>query len=403
MHKLPIFSPVSSISSISSISSTLLSLLSRSSLLLLPVTAAACGDEMSTISISTAVAPEAIAYRDGLDGAWRTPTPSATGAYEVDVAGPYMVTVVCSAGGGALVTTRQIARTPEDGRALTLECAEPPAATSEVKATVAQAGAVAIGAARVASETPGWALDVQLPAGTFDLIGVTADKITLRRDVAVSGTVDLGSLDLEAAGAELAPAALSAANAAAGEEVLAQVAVTTPRTSAGLVYAGDPAGALIAPTSILTADARQSVTLSAAKDDATRTATRLVRRDFHAGDAAAFTLPEPLGAAQLDAASGKLAATWTALPAHDRVLLSLIGSQADGKAREHTLELSQSFLAATGATGAALEADLPGYQAAWRLDLTREHRRSLTAVRDHDGEHDESALSELVPAGQPVR
>lgn len=392
MHKLPIFSPAS-----------LCSLISRGSLILIPVTAAACSDDVSTISISTARAPEAIAYRDGLDGAWRTPTPSATGEYALDVAGPYMVTVVCSVSGGALVTTRQIARTPEDGRALALECAEPPAATSEVKATVAQAGAVAIGAARAASEVPGWALDVHVPAGTFDLIGVSADKITLRRDVAVSGTVDLGPLDLDAAGAALAPAALSAANAAAGEEVHAEVAVITPRTSAGVVYAGDPAGARVAPTSILTGDARQSVTLTAAKDDATRGATRLVRRDFRAGDAAAFTLPEPLGAVTLAAAGGKLAATWTALPANDRVILSLTGSQAAGQAREHTLELSQSFLAATGATGAALEADLPGYQAAWRLDLTREHRSSLSAVRDRDGEHAESTLSELVPAGQPAR
>ena len=97
-------------------------------------------------------------------------------------------------------------------------------------------------------------------------------------------------------------------------------------------------------------------------------------------------------------ASGDLVATWTTLPEHDQLLLAVHGTTADGKTRELELELSQRFAAATGATSATLDTDLPGHQAAWRPDFSREHLRELSVVRDREGVHTASSISKLVNA-----
>jgi hypothetical protein len=372
MHKLPIFS-----------------------LILIPLVAAACADDADdsmSVTISTTRAPEAIAYRDGIDGEWHALTATGTGSYKVDVSGPYMVSVVCSAASGSTISTRQIARTPDDGAEIDLACAEPKPLAAEIKATMVQPGTVAVGAASASSDQPNWAIDLDVPAGTADLLGVTADRILIKRDLAVSGTLDLGTLDAAQTGVALVPAALSASNAATGETVEAEIRVSTPRTA--LAWSGAPADSKIAPPTFLTGDLRQSVAMTASKGDA----TRMVRREFRAGEPTALALPEALGAVQLEAAGGKLAATWSALPEHDKVVLSVTGSQAAGNIREHAIELSRSFLAATGATSATVDTDLPGYQAAWKLDLTREHQRELQVVRERDGVHAESAITKLVPA-----
>lgn len=377
MHKLPIFS-----------------------LILIPLTAAAChGDDPTSITISTVRAPEAIAYRDGIDGSWQALTPTTTGSYKLDVTGPYMVSVVCSAGNGSMISTRQIARTPEDGTELDLECAGLPQVTSGVTGKMVQPGAVSVGDVYASSATPDWDIDLALPAGTFDLLGITSDRIMIKRDLAVSGTLDLGTLDVAQQGVALVPVALSASNAAAGETVEAEVLVSTPRSDFGWVHVGSPSTAKVAPTSFLTGDLRQSVALTASQGDN----TRLLRRELRTGEPTAFALPDALGPVQFASAGGKLVATPSTLPDHDKIILSVTGSQADNNVREQAIELSQSFMAATGATSITVDTALPGYQPAWRLDLAREYLRELQVVRERDGLHAESATTKLVNAGQPVQ
>jgi hypothetical protein len=373
MHKLPIFA-----------------------LVIIPLATTACSDDptSTSITISTERAPEAIAYRDGLDGSWRTLTPTSTGSYKLDVTGPYMVSVVCSSSNGSLVSTRQIARTPEDGTEIELACAKAPQLTSSVKGKMVQPGAVSVGDARIASDVADWGIDLDVPAGTFDLLGITADRIMIRRDLAVSGELDVGTLDVQQQGVELVPVALTASNAATGEDVEAEVMISTAKTEGGLVHRGAPASAKLAPTAFLTGDLRQSVAMIGTKGDD----TRLVRRELHTGDPTAFALPEPLGPVQFAAADGKLVATWSALPDHDKVVLSLTGSQAIDRIREHTIELSQSFLDETRATSATIDTNLPGYQAAWRLDLARAHQRTVQVVRERDGVHAESTVTKQVDA-----
>ena len=154
--------------------------------------------------------------------------------------------------------------------------------------------------------------------------------------------------------------------------------------------------AKIAPTSFLSGDLRQEVTIIGRKGEGSRSVTR----DFRAGDASAFTLPEALKPAQFETASGELVATWDALPEHDKIVLAVYGERTDNTARKHELELSQRFVAATGMTSATLETDLPGYDAAWKADLGREYLRELGVVRARDGETAESYLSKVVNAQQ---
>lgn len=375
MHKLPIFA-----------------------LVIIPLTTAACSDDptATSITISTERAPEAIAYRDGLDGSWRTLTPTSAGSYKLDVTGPYMVSVVCSTGNATLVSTRQIARTPEDGTEIALACAKPSQLTSAVKGKMVQPGAVSVGAARAASDVADWGIDLDVPAGTFDLLGISDDRIMIRRDLAISGELDVGTLDLQQQGTELVPVALTASNAATGETVEAEVMISTGKTQGGLVHRGAPADAKLAPTAFLTGDLRQSVAMIGKQGDA----TRMVRRELRTGEPTALALPEPLGPVQLEAKDGKLVATWSALPEHDKVVLSVAGSQAIDNIREHAIELSQRFLAETGATSATIDTNLPDYQAAWRIDLARAHQRAVQVVRERDGVHAESAITKQV-AAQP--
>jgi hypothetical protein len=45
------------------------------------------------------------------------------------------------------------------------------------------------------------------------------------------------------------------------------------------------------------------------------------------------------------------------------------------------VEISRRFVAATGATTAALDTDIPGYKPAWRIDYTMSYDRTLTATK----------------------
>jgi hypothetical protein len=364
------------------------------SLCTLPL-AAACGDAPITptsITVSTVRAPEAIAFRDGLDGEWQTPTPTTTGTYKIDVHGPYVVSVVCKAGGDFLVTTQQIARTPEDERNLDMECAELPLLNSSVTGKMVQPGSIGLGGALDSSDTANWSFNFATTDGTFDLIAFSDARIAIRRDVAVTGTADVGTLDVDQQGVPLVPVALTVSNAAGAETTEAQVLIETPSTDSAYVHIGAPASAKIAPDELLSATTKQSVTMVAWGDHSARS----VRRDFGAGDPTAFTLPAALEGVQFETSSGKLVATWSALPEHDKIRVAVYGSSADNNACDHELEVSQRFAAATGATSASLDTDIPGYLPAWRPDLGREYLREMLVERERTGERSSSDVFRLM-------
>jgi hypothetical protein len=200
------------------------------SLSMVPLAAGACTGDIppsdagpASIKVSTVRAPVAIAFRDGVDGEWQIPTPTATGSYELEVTGPYVVSVVCSAGNDFIIATRQIARTPDDERDLDMECPELPLSDSTITGKMVQPGEVSIGGALGSSTTPDWSLDFILPPGTYDLISTSRDRIAIRRDLAVSGSVDVGTIDLAQQGTPLVPVALTTADKGVAESIYAEV------------------------------------------------------------------------------------------------------------------------------------------------------------------------------------
>ncbi|HWO23951.1 MAG TPA: hypothetical protein VNO30_34650 [Kofleriaceae bacterium] len=360
-------------------------------------TAAACADGPSgppaKITVSTTRTPELIAFRDGPDADWHVPAATAPGTYELEVHGPYVVTVVCD--DGRRVGTRQIARTPDDERELAMPCGQALTNPVTVTGTMVQPGAVALGRQQAMSSSPGWQIRLTTTAAPapHDLIATSGDRIAIRRDqVFATDTADL-AIDLTQEGAALERVAFTAPDAGAAEDVHVLVELETATTLAGMVYSGAPAGAKVAPAAVLRETDRQRVSLFAVAGDAYRFTGRLHR----AGAPTAFALPAPL-AAELGSAGGAVTASWRALPAHDRLVLSAFGGTATSPSRYHELEESQRFLAATGETEAALESDLPGYLPAWRADLGQEHLISVAAY-GREAEEDRGSVISKIQSG----
>jgi hypothetical protein len=115
------------------------------------------------------------------------------------------------------------------------------------------------------------------------------------------------------------------------------------------------------------------------------TATRSVKRRYHQGASTQFTLP-PAMVAQLVVTGDQLALQWSSLPPTDVLQLEHRQQTADGNGSVmQSRELSAHYLAATGATRAALDTDLPGYAAAWRVDVTRSSGRLGGTTRTEPG------------------
>lgn len=381
---------------------SLLPLRAPCSLLLLPLSisvGAACDDGPSGppvgITVSTVRTPELIAFRDGPDADWQAPAATVPGTYVFDVHGPYVVTVVCD--DGVRVGTRQIARTPDDEHELDMPCGQPLSNPITVSGTMVQPGAVALGRQDVTSDAPGWPIRLTTTPAPHDLIATSQDRIAIRRDQVFAADVTDLAIDLTQEGAALEPVAFTAPDASTAEEVFALVDMGTTSTPFARVYFGTAAGAKVAPAAIQRETDRQDATLFAVQGDSSRS----TMRRYRASDPTAFALPEPL-AAQLQSAGGEVVATWSALPAHDRLVLSAFGSSPGNPTRYHELELSARFLAATGDTRAALESELPGYLPAWRIDLAKEHLIAVTAYRREAEEHRTSGLSRIQngPAAQ---
>lgn len=146
-------------------------------LVLLPYIFIACGEpppppppptpEPVTIHITSARAPALVAFRDGFDAAWQlAPTPAST-SVDIEVNGPYTVTVVCDDADASL--TWQVARTLDDDPDLVAPCDAPPA-RHEVTGHMMQAGIVSLGGVSDHSDTDDWDFHLSVPEGSYDLI-----------------------------------------------------------------------------------------------------------------------------------------------------------------------------------------------------------------------------------------
>ncbi|HEY6179751.1 MAG TPA: hypothetical protein VIX73_35090 [Kofleriaceae bacterium] len=344
-----------------------------------------------TVHVTSAQAPVLFAYRDGLDARWQMVTPGTS--VDVTVRQAYTVAVVCQepdawrtwqfAGYASMVSDTKV----------TTPCAAAPA-RHKVTGRAARAGAVTFADASAQSTVDDWSFELAVPAGTYDLIatgsGATDQRIAVRRGIAVTGDLALASpIDVDSEGVALAPVALvaDAPLPAPGDESLrAVVALRTPGSPVpAQIYDGLAASAVVAPQAVLIADDVQTATLEAVKVDATgNVAVRGLRRSFRFGDAGTFTLPsgitDPVW--RVDASQPSVALPQFLIDSIDLLQVVATGASSDGKSATYELDMSQTFLAATGGVAhATLDTMLPGYQATWRIDFTKAY--SLSAGWSH--------------------
>lgn len=368
--------------------------------LLLSSSLAGCTDpeppaEPVTIAIASDKAPALVAFRDGLDGDWQTATMKTPTSFEAVVHGPYVITIACEDLATGNFTTRQVARTPEDAHDLMLRCDAAAPTTHAITGHMAQAGRVQLGGASDASETADWDFDLAVPAGTYDLMAKAADRIVLRRAIAVTGDLALTpAIDVLQEGTALADAAFTATNAAPAETLSAAVSLgKAGQASAFDVYQGPIATAKIVPDAALVAADLQRAAVTATAGNERRT----LSRPFRAGGATAFTLPAPLTGMKWEQASGNLAVSWGAIAEPASFTVDVSGASADGtKHQRHHLELSARFVAETKLTRATVDTSIAGYKPEWKIDLARQHTRALRVERAANSELATNEVSETV-------
>lgn len=351
--------------------------------------------EPVTIAIASDKAPALVAFRDGLDGDWQTATMKTPTSFEAVVHGPYVITVACEDLTTGNFTTRQVARTPEDEHDVMLGCDAAAPSTHAITGHMVQAGRVQIGGASDTSETADWDFALDVPNGTYALMAKAADKIVLRRAIAVTGDVALTpAIDAVQQGTALADAAFTVTNAAPAETLSASVSLGTPGQKIPFdVYQGPIAAAKVVPDSALVETDTQRAALTATADNERRT----LSRPFRVGGTTAYTLPAPLTGMKWEQASGNLAVSWGSISEPASFAVNVSGASADGtKHQRHQLEVSSRFAAETGITRATVDTSIAGYKPEWKIDFAREYTRALILERASNSEIATNELSETI-------
>ncbi|HEU4734808.1 MAG TPA: hypothetical protein VFT22_43250 [Kofleriaceae bacterium] len=352
------------------------------------------------MEVSGDVAPIFVAFRDG-DGDWQRATVVTPTKYGLSVQGPsYMVTIVCESEDHTLQIL-QLGRTVKESHDLVVPCRSA-AKLNPVPGVMVQAGQVQLGESSV-DAAAGKSFTLNASAGSHDLIASTADRIVVRREVAVvaEGQAAIPQIDLSAEGSDLAEVALTVDGAAEDEAVQAKVSVVTPTTSAGApIYSGAVNAVKIAPEAALKDTDVQTVAVVATSGAAQRT----LQRKFRVGGAAAFKLPDPIDGAHWKVEGDQLVATWSKLPELDSLVARVAGVTADPSQQiVQTIELSDGFVSAAGITRAEFDSEIPGYHAEWKVDPSRGHARALVAEHADKDDVATSSFTEKLTSAPSAR
>jgi hypothetical protein len=354
------------------------------------------------------MAPALIAYRDGVNGAWQTPAATSTG-YEMTVHGPYVMSYTCERPNDT-VATRQVAGAPDDARDLFAGCNFTPGPTVHVIGQMVQPGSVAVGGTSRLSTAANWSFDIAVEPSTYDVIASTADRIEIRRGVAIAGATSLTpAFDLEANGTDLVVTPFTVTGAASDDRLSQLTALATARGFAILPDPsfGDLAMQRAVPRTSLVDVEFHKLLISAVAFPPTGgspDATRRVRRRWNQGQSTAFALPPRLGPVSYADSNGTLVATWSTVPDFYSVQ-GLVESHAANGTKFHTIsvEASKRFIDATAAN-IRFDVDIPGFKSQWHVDYTKEYTREITTFTSRGtttDDRDEVAASQTVNAGQP--
>jgi hypothetical protein len=366
------------------------------------VTLAACGGgsdagptaQTITIHLSSTTNLALIAFRDGPNAPWQTPTATAPGRYEIAVHGPYTVEHVCAVSDFAL--TLELLRTPDDPHDLELPClgsgSAPAPALSHVTGSMGTFGFISVGPKQALTGADGQ-FDVQITDGTYDVIARSPsvnnfdDLIAIRRNMVVAGdTMVTPAIDVAAEGTATVFVRPTVANLMSNEVLSMSGVLTTPTASSSVNYP-DILGVHVLPDAALGPHDAQSIAIDASVNTDTKSSSRAIKRRYTAGTSVLFTLPLAM-TEQYTTAGSQQVVTWTTLPPFDELQFR-IGQEdvnSAGLLTEHDVKLSATYVAATGVTSAAFDTDVPGYDPAWRTDITRLWWRDAQARRVDGGD-----------------
>jgi hypothetical protein len=357
---------------------------------------AACDDPRATttVSLDTVGPPNLVAFRVG-DGAWQTLPPNGN-LYAIEVDEPYVVAVACN-DFEDLYDTYLFARTPDDDPAVKAPCTgNGPALDAVVQGTLVQRGEVGVGF-RSAGVNTGGAFDLDVSAGAHELVARSATKILIR-DIEVTGTTVLPApIDIDAEGTELVPG-YTIANAAPDEYQFGAVQLFTEHQTYMILDYGEPEELLLAPDAILGVEDKQRVSMSASRDDFSRSVSIEDTRD---APARALTLPEHLSGVTLSELAGTITASWGALPEHDHLSLG-IDQTKSSQWLYHTLEISRAYAQEMG-TSITLDLAIPGFDPAGQVDMSAEYTRTFSAMMDRDGVTAVSSVAQVQNRPSPRR
>jgi hypothetical protein len=359
--------------------------------------------------------PALILYREEAATEWRTPASPSAGRFEIEVAGPYRVIVVC-AGSGRTVQVTQLAQTLDDERTIEQPCGSPREFPLHVRGQMLQSGLVSFGGFGRGQSSAPWSFDLPAAAGTFDLVAffgslsTGGDHFEIRRDLAIAADLDLGTIDVAQEPAQaLVPTRFTASNLATDESLTSDLFLQSGNTFAiidGFVHPELAWQVNLVPGTALRATDTQDLLLSASSssDDPMQQRMRSITRRIRDGGSTSVALMDRLGPTTFESTADHLVATWAALPESDQIDLSRASFSSDfSRFVFHDFLVSHAFLARAGVTTATLDfTDVPGFRPEWRHDPTLEQQFGLDAFRGTSPEDTTfSGVFEDVPAPTP--
>lgn len=340
----------------------------------------------ANISVSTASTPALISYRDGTGASWVTPPAAAPARYDFVVHGPYTVAVVCRTADHTEVT--ELARTPDDPREINLACSTaastPP--RLHVTGTMTQAAQLALGRAQTVTVGDDLQFDLAVDPGTYDLVVKTIappgqDQVVIRRDQVVTASTRLTpAIDPDREKLPLVEIPLAVSNTQPDESTTVAARLITSTTATGLATGRTPSSVRVLAASALRPTDVQSIRASGSvvkMDGQYFVRLRTVEHLLGSGPVPELALPPTLDAVQFSVVDDQLRATWTSLPDHDTLEVAV----AVKPGINHRKVLSLGYIKATGVSSATLDTRLPGYDAAWKVNLAGPYQRKLVTQR----------------------
>jgi hypothetical protein len=252
-------------------------------------------------------------------------------------------------------------------------------------------GFVSVGNQQVLA--PDGQFDVQVPDGTYDVIARTSplddtgDQVAIRRNLVVVGnTMVTPDIDVAAEGTATVLVSPTVTNRMSGDELGMSDLLTTP-TASNDVDSTNVVAVHVVPDAELGPHDTQSIVIEALTETEPVFSERAIRRRYTADTSVVFDLPPAL-TVQYSTAGGQSIVTWTTLPPFDGLGFEIFQQDVNsaGLSTAHDVQLSASYVAATGVTSAAFDTDLPGVDPAWRAELSVPWSQESQATRTDGGD-----------------